>query len=593
MHKKLANNLYTCLSSELGILTLLTLAVATVRVWLAIHDGGPTLFFDEGYYLGNARSLFTLEQYSTGHYPPLYSMLIAPGLFAGNWYPVIMAMSAFVSAAVVPATWLLAKSVGLKQPLIAAALVALLPSGAAYATFLMSENLSTSLFVVATALAIRGRTREGPLLGLCIAAVYLTKYLFLPAVPLLVLFWLLRVWQQSGKKPTLKLLLPAALRVAVPIVLMVAAWLIYALLSGVNLTQAVGLGDPTETLASAGTDGGLKRVVMWTFVASGVLALPIIPVLFLSLVYFVSGRRDKDVQLSTTQKTYAWMVGVFAMVSLAVVVQHTAGAGYNIPDPHRIWGRYLMHMTPLLIAFGLVLLQALLSSDRKKPWQIPVVAAFIASLGVAFGYWALFYRGWLFNLPRWTFSSPLVAADVFPMRDWYALILMLVVTAVITTILFVKPKNTARYFVLAAGCWIAVHFLVTINFIRQDIPVDRYTADNADIGGSLVRKLFGVVQEGTPYFFVLADGLAIEHMGHKASFWGVDGRLVRVVTLSETGLTEPGEGQQDKQLTAGIVSLPACQSAAHCYLVVKYPRQLAGERLDDRWGQAIRLYPVN
>lgn len=237
--------------SELSALVILTTLTMAVRAWLGVIDPGPTLYFDEAYYIENARSIFHLASYSTAIYPPLYSVLIAAGLTQAAWYPATMAISAAASGLAVPATWFLARSLGARWPLAAATIVALLPAGYAYSQYLLSENLSTPLFILALALAVRGRQSEGWIVGISAAALFLTKYIALPAVPLLCALWLLRVWQNDASRRHARSLAAVALRPVMAVVVLIVGWLIYAIASGFALRDAIGLTSATRRQSTA------------------------------------------------------------------------------------------------------------------------------------------------------------------------------------------------------------------------------------------------------------------------------------------------------------------------------------------------------
>ncbi len=118
------------------------------------------LYFDEDYYLQNARSIFALAPYAQVHYPPLYSLVVAPG---SGVPPLVPGGDGDRRARLVPhrpGLLVPGELLGPRHPVWAAAIVAVIPAQYAYAQLLMSENLSTPLFVVVSALAVRGRNRE-------------------------------------------------------------------------------------------------------------------------------------------------------------------------------------------------------------------------------------------------------------------------------------------------------------------------------------------------------------------------------------------------------------------------------------------------
>lgn len=171
-------------------LALLTLAVVAIRFYLAWVADGPRMYGDELRYKQNAEAIFQMGLYATAHYPPLYSVVIAPALNFFHWYEAMLILSSIASSLVVPATWILARTLNLSAPMALASLAALLPMHAVYSQTLMAENVGVPFFVLAVALAMRGKTRDAFMFGLILALLHLTKYLYLPALPLLFMAWL-------------------------------------------------------------------------------------------------------------------------------------------------------------------------------------------------------------------------------------------------------------------------------------------------------------------------------------------------------------------------------------------------------------------
>lgn len=162
-------------------------------IFAVFHSTGPAILNDEYLYKFNAESIFLLQKYASAHYPPVYSLTLAPALFFDNWYEAMLVINAFLSSLLIPAVWSLAKAAEMRHPMVPTTLAAFIPFHAVYPSFLLSENLFVPLFCCALALCLRGKSkspREGMLFGVILGLTHLTKYLFLPAVPLLYLGWL-------------------------------------------------------------------------------------------------------------------------------------------------------------------------------------------------------------------------------------------------------------------------------------------------------------------------------------------------------------------------------------------------------------------
>jgi hypothetical protein len=585
--------------SEWFLVGLLTLAVIAVRVHLAVTDGGPTLYFDEDYYLQNARSIFALAPYAQVHYPPLYSLVVAPGLAFHHWYPAVMAIGGLVSSLTVPASWFLAKSLGLRHPVWAAAIVAVIPAQYAYAQLLMSENLSTPLFVVGLALAVRGRNRESWLLGAVATCLMLTKYLFLPAVFLLVAIYVLR-WIQNrrAERGDAAGVLRMLAAVAAPVVVLFGGWLAYGSASGFSLFDMLGLTVPADTVETAAAQGSTRGLLMWIAIYIGMLCLPVVPAWFVALVGLGSARIRRTLRTDRTQLVFLLAVIVFAALYVLVAAQHADGSHYNYPTPTRAWGRYLMHLTAPIIVLGLMFLERLIAvRGRLRP--IPVILEAVAVAAAAVGTWSVLFRGSVFHLPRWNFTYPLTAADTFPFRSPLALVGILVVVAVAAAFLAFPGLQTIRL-PAVAGAWLVVTMAMTASWVLGSVPYDSYVADNANLNGSLPRKLFQQMDStrasvGERYVYVLADGLHVGHPSFDEDFWGVAPGIVTLIDLPDLGMTITGADRTASGTAAlkAAVDRAACDPTARCVLVTKHPLSGAADLVDPRWGQTIRFYVLH
>ena len=578
---------------ELVALVVLTVATMALRMAIAVNDGGPTVYRDETSYIENARALFEFAPSATAHYPPLYSLLLAPGQLAENWYPVTMAISAAASALTVPGAWLLGRSVGLRWPLVAAAVAAALPASLAYAGLLMSENLSTPLFVVALALACRGRAREGWLLGIVLAGLIGTKYLFLPAV--LILFGMYLVMRRlPGRGWRIAESARAAVPVVVPIAILGLAWLAYAMASGFTLVEAAGLEVPSSTLGRGASDGDPRLVLLWLTIYCGILLLPTLPAVLVIVVY-VGRPRSAGLRLTRPQAIFAIGMAVLVVTYLATTVQHSLGASYNYPEPNRAWGRYLMHLSPVLIVLGLLLLQRL-ADNRAAVRPLRVGAALVVTLVAGLATWRILYYGWIFGMPRWSFSYPLTAADVFPFRTLGTVVMFVAATVVVGAALMWRPRWAS-----AIGSVVVVATLVlsSANYLVHSFPIDQ-SADRSNLNGALPRKLFATMDDqgvaDSPAMFILADGLDVKSLQWDMRFWDVDKDTVAVDRADDLGL-ETTEAEHTsaraEALLTEVADLEVCAPPVEaCYLVTTAPLESVESRLDDRWGQAIYLTRV-
>ena len=112
-----------------------------LKVCMLSADDGPTIFKDELLYRINALAIFNGKKYANAHYPPLYPLALSPAFLFQDWYRAMHVLNAFWSSLLVPAAWFLGRTVGLRRPVLAGLLVAVIPFQAVYFRLLMSENL--------------------------------------------------------------------------------------------------------------------------------------------------------------------------------------------------------------------------------------------------------------------------------------------------------------------------------------------------------------------------------------------------------------------------------------------------------------------
>jgi hypothetical protein len=139
-------------------------------------------------------------------------------------------------------------------------MVALLPFHAVYPSLLMSENLFLLVFLFALYFSLIREKRcwfSGMLVGVFCALAYMTKYLFLPSIPLLIgLWWLIPLIKKDlkGKSIWQKLQLPDLAAVTAGFLVIYTPWLIYAQYLGMSVGKATGLqfaGSYGKAISSA------------------------------------------------------------------------------------------------------------------------------------------------------------------------------------------------------------------------------------------------------------------------------------------------------------------------------------------------------
>lgn len=387
----------------------ITLLVFGVKLFL-LEPIGPVLFYDELLYKLGADALHGVGRYPSGQYPPLYSAMLAPGLAAGWGYAGIFYANAIASTAIIPASWLLAREVGMRWAWPAALLCSLLPIHWTYPTQVLSENLSVPLFLWVTWYAVRARpTSVGPaaLFGVGLAGLALTKYLLLPSIPVLWAIWLYGMHARTAAAHggAGRLVAPALASV-IGVVAPIVGWLAYA------HSQDIGIGDAfgAKVVKFKAKDLVTPDILaMWGVAYLScivLLAAPFLPRLA------EAGLAMLRSPLRSLRESPLARLFLLAALLLAgywlVCARHSAFGIGNYPVPQRVIVRYFMHLTPVVMVLGLALTQAPLR--RTNPWLTAMLA--LGSCGLVLASHRILFDDAIWDFPDWFARIPLYSTDI-------------------------------------------------------------------------------------------------------------------------------------------------------------------------------------
>lgn len=403
----------------MAIITLLLLTIKAV--WVLSFASGPTIFNDELRYRLNASAIFELQKYATADYPPGYPALLAPALFFKRWYEAMLLINAFWSSLVVPLTWILARTARLKHPLIAAMLAALLPLHAIYPNFLLSENVFVPLFILSTILALRGdrgSVGESLVFGVVLGFTHLTKYLFLPAIPVLMAAWWFyqnKIYNELESHTWLRKY-RSILLVFLAYGSVAACWVLYGRVSGFSWSDTLGF----QTFSGAQFYGEtFNSFGMWVVVYGSYMVLAWLPMWTLLAIWTV--QPDENPWRLRMQRAdlrfFAVVISLLVGYGL-LAVQHSFRAYNNYPVPQYLIGRYLMHLSPLMVVWGIWAMERIterpISLNQKRPW-----IAVGGVLGLAFLAWQILFSQGVWPFPPWFASIPFNAVDVIALGSPY------------------------------------------------------------------------------------------------------------------------------------------------------------------------------
>lgn len=408
-------------------------------VWVVVISSGP-LIPDELLYKFNAMAIFSLQKYPYPHYPPAYPAVLAPALFFKHWYEVMLIINAFLSSLVVPAAWFLARSAGVRHSLIVALLAALLPMHIIYPDLLYSENLFVPLFILAVAFALRGGKSgfiEALVFGFVLGIAHLTRYLFLPALPLLFGLWLYSLSKNEQKVSPDNLFKKycPALVVLLAYGLVIGIWLIYGWASGFAWTKLFGFGISGVKAESANIDSFLMYAAAYT--AYVILAWFLVWVLMAAWAVQINDKQWR-LQLEPIHRRFLMLALMLLCCYWAIAVQHSFGASYNYPVPMRIVGRYLMHLSPMMLVAGVWALERITESSAPFRKMKALIGSGVLIGFASLSWWILFDKGiWGFSH---LFEDPYMA-DVIALVSFPIFLLQVFAVLVLLTMIVLRKKE--------------------------------------------------------------------------------------------------------------------------------------------------------
>lgn len=552
-----------------------TFTALALGLVVALHDAGPSIFGDELIYARNAQAIAALRADTDPHFPPFYSALLALGTLLPDGYRGMLLINAVVSALTVPAMELLARSIRLRRPWVPVAVSALLPFHGVYAGYLMSENVSVPLFILGVALALRGRRSDAAYLGLALGALHLTKYLFAPAVILLLGVWLARLARPDGLRrrddgAARRVLGPAAVALACYLST-IAAWVAYGTASGNPLGSLSGLSVVSKTAGGAISRGPGSDVLLWAGSYLGYLVLASL-VAWTVIALWAARPRHGRRTLEPVQSAFVATTALLIVGYTALGTQHSFGAPYNYPEPSHMQGRYLIHLVPIIVALGALALDELEASGSRprgaRLW-LPV-GALVALAWLA---WWILFRGGLWGLPSWGVTSPFNAVDIFVLAE--PAVLAGLTAACVGIAALIRSGMTRA----AAAAWVTSAALVALTATAATF-VSPTPGLRQRAAAEFVRSLDPGADR--PVSVWVAEPLfSAAGLRNAFDFWGLDLTAVStaavaaetVGSLPASCLTDDGDQGRDVLLAAEplttepVHSSGTGQDALHIYLV--------------------------
>ena len=413
--------------ARLDLAAMVAITLLSFAAKFAVLDPvGPSIFFDELLYKLGADALAGHGTYPSAHYPFLYPLLLAPAVAGGAGYDGIVLTNMLMTSTLVPACWLLAKACGAKWAWPCAVIAAVLPIQFTFPTQVMAENLFVPLFTFCIWFAVRARpagVSSAFGFGLMLAGTYLTKYLALPAVPVL---WALWLYGMACNGVGRRDLLRPAVSSAAGIAALLLAWVGYAGTNGIGVEAAFG-GDVYDGFAdrSAITPGAIG---LWTVAYLSAIVLVVGPFLYR---FAEAGVHLARRPLRLTGESAFYRLVLVCLLFLGgyalVCVQHSVQLTMNHPDPQRIVARYFMQLVPAVFVAGMV--HTLADNGIGRLRLLPGIVVALCLAGTVVAAHGVLYQDLIWDFPDWFAAIPLYSTDVLGYREgvgyWLLLVLVL------------------------------------------------------------------------------------------------------------------------------------------------------------------------
>jgi hypothetical protein len=421
-----------------------------VKCYWVFNSTGPSIFNDEVLYKDFARRIYNGRPYGPdAHYPPLYPLSLSLAFASKeHWYEWMLFINAILSSSIIFPVYLIGKRMlGGEMLFVPVIMVALLPFHAVFPSLVMSENLFLTLFLFAVYLSLICEERNwlfGALVGACSAMAYLTKYLFLPSIPVLIgLWWIIPLLDtdRKGRSIRQRLQLPGLAAVMTGFLALFLPWLLYAHYSGLSIVRdAMGLdvvGAYSKAFAEAeirfsgarADIPNLESLTFWATAYGSYTVLVLAPLLSTLCLYVRLWLSNKE-EIPFREKLFTFSLIVFSIGYVVLAVQHSWGSEENYPEPRYLVGRYLMHLTPLYLIAAVMALCRIRNYIHSMSMAVVVCASVLSAILVYVAQHVL-YEQTVWKSHSWFAGSTFNSPDSFVFRKYIAFQAVLVILAAI------------------------------------------------------------------------------------------------------------------------------------------------------------------
>ena len=336
------------------------------------------------------------------HYPPLYSLILAPSFLLNykETLQVIALINIIISStSLIPINLISRVYLNHRLAGLITVIAALFPYHFVYPFFPASENLYYPLFFWIIFLLVRIPKPNkyewwiDVCLGLLIGLAYLTRYQTLPLIPAYLLCYWLKPDINHPDRVTIRPNTGKVIRsilVLSGVIIPVAAWLISGSLQGVNIKNLLGLTvEGNASILKINPEP--EAFYLWLYITIAYFILILGP----STVFLLSFPWKKSAQLDA--KTQYWLIlfTITFAVFFIIVFRHAWIASYNVDGPNKLLGRYSIYLSILSWITSIILLE----TGKNISWKRLFIFS-IPAYSLIIGAYALFHdRDWIFDKP--------------------------------------------------------------------------------------------------------------------------------------------------------------------------------------------------
>ena len=506
-------NLGSIQSSQRELLPLLGIFAGFVflkMIFITATAYGPTAASDEMTYFKMAETyhlgIFSPRDYNHYQYPPLYPLSIVIAFVFRGWSfdGIKLLNNLFSSSIIFPVYFITRQFLGARKSLIAVLLSCLIPFHLVFPRQILSENLYFPLllwamFITYAAPANKKFRLVWDLLnGLILAALYLTRYITLAALPFLIFAWWIKPFEgesslfRPGIKKAVHLLLLGIVFLAV-----FSPWPFLGVSKGIRPELMFGFGITSSTTPEQLTFYKLLTWIVLYFLYFILTAGPVLN--FLSLIIF-----QLDLK-RLRQGSNRWIVQTLALTAgfFAAVTRHSWRAFYNAEIPSKIMGRYLAVFPIFYFIIALIVISEFEKIKFRSKWQF-ILAAQLIPFGLAAAAYLTLIKGLIIPTDG-TLIKPLGSADAFlaEILNGYYLLIIFIIFGVSNWFLWTGSRKAA-YYALTIGSLI-YYVSGSPAYYRSLLDYQTYPWLSSQIAEKIPRPSPKLAFSGPVTVFVPAD----------------------------------------------------------------------------------------